>query len=105
MSPSRHIPRARTPRRYRLSVASRAVAALVGAYALASAASAFLALALPLPREEAVQAGFLAAFGILPAAVLWVFAASTAWRAWLGLFVPGLALGLGVCILRAGGAA
>jgi hypothetical protein len=85
-------------------VASRVVAAFAGAYALASAASTLLALALPLPREEAVQAGFLAAFGVIPAAVLWVFAASTAWRAWLGLLLPGLAMGLAVWILKAGGA-
>jgi hypothetical protein len=55
-------------------------------------------------RNEAVTAGALAGFLILPAVFLWVFAAATAWRAWLGILIPGAAMGLAIWLLRAGAA-
>jgi hypothetical protein len=92
----------RIPWRYRLSVASRVVAALAGGYLLTSLTAALLALALPLPREEAVRTAALVSFLIYPAAVLWVFIASSARRAWLGLLVPALVMSLAVWWLRRG---
>lgn len=82
--------------RYRIGVASRAVAAIAGGYAVAALATAALALFLPLPRSEAALTGTLLSFAVYTGAVLWSFAARTAWRAWRGLLgaalVPGLPL-------------
>lgn len=91
--------------RYRWGVASRALAAVAGGYALASAAAACMAFALPMERDEAVAAGALTGFLILPAVFLWVFAAATALRAWLGILLPGAAMGLAIWLLRGAGAA
>lgn len=77
----------------RWAVASRAVAAVVGGYAFAAVAGVFLARVLPMPRADAVLAMTLASFAIYAAAAIWVFAARTAVRAWLGLLVPTLVLG------------
>ncbi|WP_244610040.1 DUF3649 domain-containing protein [Lampropedia puyangensis] len=63
---------------------SRIVAALLGGYALAALTS-LAALALPLPRSEAALAGLLASFLVYATAAIWVFAARSAARAWLGL--------------------
>src|SRR5215217_7907462 len=95
-------PLPRNPIRHRLSVASRTVAATAGGYALASLAAAVLALALPLPREEAVTAGALVAFLLLPLAAVGCFATSSARRAWLCILVPGIALALAFWWLRGG---
>ena len=78
--------------RYRWAVASRALAAIVGGYALASACAAALAVVLPLPRVDATLAATLSAFMVYACAVLWVFAAHSAGRAWAGLLIPGVAL-------------
>lgn len=89
----RWLPRGSEGLRYRLGVASRAIAAILGGYALSGAASAVLALYLPTTRAEAALTGTLAAFVIYPCAVMWVFAVRSAWRAWLGLLAPGAVLG------------
>ena len=86
--------------RYRLAVASRALAAIVGGYALAGVATALLAVLLPMPRAEAVITATLLSFIIFCCAVLWVFAARNAWRAWAGIVVPGVVLGLGLLAQR-----
>jgi hypothetical protein len=92
--------------RYRLGVASRALAAIGGGYALAAGSTIALALALrSQPREEAVMLATLPSYLIWAGAVIWVFAARTAGRAWLGLLVPGLALGAAIWVLRNGGGA
>lgn len=97
---SRHgwLPRGNAALMYRLGVASRTVAAIVGGYALSALAAAALALYLPTTRAEAVLSGTMAAFVIYPGAVMWVFAARTAARAWLGLLLacllPGALLAL-----------
>lgn len=83
------------PLAYRLGVAARAVAAIIGGYALSAAATAFLALLLPklsFSRADAVTAATLLSFTIYACAVLWVFAARSAARAWLGLMLPAAAL-------------
>ena len=51
-------------------------------------------------RADFERDGFL----ILPAVFLWVFAAATALRAWLGILLPGAAMGLAIWLLRAGAA-
>ncbi|WPO97934.1 DUF3649 domain-containing protein [Pseudomonas sp. HR96] len=78
--------------RYRLAVASRVLAAALGGYTLTSLLVACVAKALQLPRVESMLSATLPAFLILTAAVLWVFAARSAWRAWLGLLGPCLVL-------------
>ncbi|QUT06693.1 DUF3649 domain-containing protein [Sphingobium phenoxybenzoativorans] len=71
--------------RYRLSVASRVVAAALGGYALAAAISMALARALPMSRAEAVTTATILGVLAMPAAVIWVFAARAAWLAWAGV--------------------
>lgn len=78
--------------RYRLAVASRAVAAIGGGYALSALAATALALYLPLHRAEAVITATLASLVLYLLAVLWAFAARSAWRAWAGLALPAGAL-------------
>ena len=87
---------------YRLGVASRALAAIGGGYVVAALAAAVLSLWLPIARVEATLAGTLASFVVYVCAVMWVFAARSAWRAWLGLAVPAAVLG---ALLLAGEAA
>ncbi|MCQ9617542.1 DUF3649 domain-containing protein [Paenalcaligenes niemegkensis] len=72
---------------------SRVVAALFGGYGLA-ALSSIAAVALPIARSEAVFVGMLGSFIVYAGAVVWVFAVKTAVRAWLGLLVVALPLGL-----------
>lgn len=79
--------------RYRLGVAVRTVAAIAGGYAVAAMASAALALYLPTSRAEAALTGTMAAFVVYPCAVMWVFAARSAARAWCGLLWPAVPLG------------
>ncbi|MDO8304206.1 DUF3649 domain-containing protein [Herminiimonas sp.] len=86
--------------RYRLGVASRAVAAIVGAYAMAAASTAVLSLALPMPRVDAVMTATLLSFIVYTCAVIWVFAARDALHAWLGIGVPTVVMGLGLCLFR-----
>jgi len=74
---------------YRLGVASRSVAAIVGGYLLAALSTMLLSVCLPMARVEAVMTATLASFAIYTCAVLWVFATSSALRAWLGLLIPG----------------
>jgi hypothetical protein len=70
---------------------SRIVAALFGGYALA-ALSCVAALALPIPRPQAVLTGMLASFAIYAGAVIWVFAVRSALRAWTGLLIAAMPL-------------
>lgn len=70
---------------------SRIVAALFGGYALAALASV-AALALPIPKTQAVLTGMLASFAIYAGAVIWVFAVRSAWRAWTGMLIAAVPL-------------
>ena len=90
--PPRPIPPLSEAARHRLDVVVRLVAAVAGAYVLASLTAVAVALWLPLDRVDAGVAGTLAALVVFPCAVMWCFAARTAWRAWLGLAVPVAAL-------------
>lgn len=91
-------------RRGRGALLSRMVAALFGGYALAALTSV-AALALPMGTVEAVLLGMQASFGVYAGAVVWVFAARTAWRAWLGLAVAAVPLLAAACWVWAGAAA
>lgn len=88
--------------RYRLAVLSRAAAAVLGGYAVASLFAYCLALALPIRRADAVLTGMLSSFAIFLIAVIWVFAARTALRAWCGLLLPIAGLAVGSFVLRHG---
>lgn len=83
--------------RWRLAVASRVLAAVIGGYLLAALGSVCLAYCLPLlfqsSRAEAAVLSMTLSFLVYLPAVLWCFACRTAWRAWLGLLVPSAMLG------------
>lgn len=69
----------------RWGIASRVLAALVGGYALAYGCTAFLSVYLPLARPDRVVFASLLCFAVWVAAVIYVFAARSATRAWLWL--------------------
>jgi len=72
----------------------RILAAVFGGYALTASVMAALALVLPWPKVDALFfISFLPAL-IYPAVLLWVFAASTAQRAWRDLLIVTLACDL-----------
>lgn len=75
------------------SLCSRIAAALFGGYALAALFSV-AAVALPTTLSEAVLIGMQASFAIYAGAVVWVFAVRSAWRAWSGLLLAALPLGV-----------
>lgn len=89
---------------YRMAVASRAIAAVLGGYVVAAIATGCMSLALArwtdMARAEAVVTATLLSFLWYALAVIWVFAVDTAWRAWFGLAVPAALLGLGWLVLR-----
>lgn len=76
------------------TVAARIVGAVVGGYALAYTATAFLSVYLPMSRPDRVSLASLACFVVWVAAILYAFAARSPWRAvWLPA-VLSIALGL-----------
>ena len=79
--------------RYRGGVTARAVAAIGGGYVLTSIASALIAIALPLPRADAVSIATLLSFVVYTCIILWVFATSSALRAWIGVVASSAVLG------------
>lgn len=74
--------------RYRLQVLSRIVAATVGGYALAAAATVLLTVLWPLPKAQAVLAASMLSFVWYTIAVMWVFSTKSATRAWVGMVLP-----------------
>ncbi len=82
--------------RPRPGVLSRTLAAILGGYALAAASAAFLAVALPMARSQAVLTGMLLAIVVYACAALWAFASGSALRAWAGIATPALLFWLGV---------
>jgi hypothetical protein len=72
---------------------SRLIAAIFGGYFFAALASVAV-LALPMNKGQAVLTGMLVSFAIYAAAVIWVFAARSAGRAWAGLLVVSLPLAI-----------
>jgi len=88
---------------YRLGVGARALAAIGGGYALASTATALLSLLLPvfgMTRADAVTTATLLSFTVYVCAVLWVFAARSAARAWAGLLLPAAVLAAAAYLLH-----
>ena len=76
--------------RYRWAIASRAVAAVLGGYALSAlfCASAGLALAhLGSSRLDAVMIATMSAFVVHALAVLWAFRADSVRKVWVGMAV------------------
>lgn len=82
----KHKPHPVTGWRYRLSVASRVLAALLGGYAVAALISAALTVLLlqtgMATRPQAVVWTSLLSFALYAAAAIWVFATHSATRAW-----------------------
>jgi len=76
------------PVAYRLAVTSRALAAVVGGYLMASLAAVCLALWMPVSRADAVITGMMSSFVFYLLAVIWCFACRTAGRAWFGVMLP-----------------
>lgn len=93
------------PPHKRLALSSRVVAAVIGGYLLASFSTIFLSFILPSSLPEAVLGATLFSFAIYTAAIVWVFAARNATRAWLGLLLPGSSLAAASFILYLAGAA
>lgn len=88
-----------------IGVIARVIAALLGGYILASLSTIALTLALPIDRSEAALTGIMAGFVVYVGAVMWAFAASSAWRACTGLLAPTFVLAGTIMWLRLGGAA
>ncbi|MFT4174946.1 MAG: DUF3649 domain-containing protein [Rhodocyclaceae bacterium] len=80
--------------RYRAAVASRTVAAVLGGYLVSALVAAGLARWLPLARSEATLVGSMTGFIVMLLAVMWVFRARSAWRAWAGMLLPAAVLAL-----------
>lgn len=80
------------------AIVSRTAAAILGGYALAALAAICCAAILPGSRMEATLAGMLASFLVHAGAVLWVFAARSAWRGWAGLAAAALPMGAALAI-------
>ena len=74
-------------------VTARIVGAVFGGYALAALASV-AALALPIDAQQAVITGMLASFIVYACAVIWMFLAHSAQRAWAGLLIVAVPLAL-----------
>lgn len=72
----------------RLAIASRAAAAVLGGYVLATVSAVSLSLLVPLPKVHAVLSGLLLSFIAYTAAILWAFSTRSAGRAWIGVLAP-----------------
>lgn len=85
-------------------VASRALAGVFGGYALASLVTAVLSLALPLftgaSRASALLTATMLSFAVYAVAVMWVFSARSALRAWAGLAIASVVFGAALLALR-----
>ncbi|WP_447746521.1 DUF3649 domain-containing protein [Pseudomonas nicosulfuronedens] len=66
------------------AVTARILSAVVGGYALAYTATAFLSVYLPMSRSDRVSMASLACFIVWVAAIIYAFGAKSPWRAvWL----------------------
>ena len=91
--------------RYRWAVASRAGAAALGGYALASAATIVLALLWPMPRVQAVMAASMLSFAFYAIVVLWAFHCPSLKRVWAILLTGTAGLSALAWLLSTGGTA
>lgn len=89
---------------YRWMIASRVLAASVGAYFLSSLIASALALLLPLiagvSRAEGVLIGTLLSFVIYTCIALWVFCSRSAIRVWVWLIAWSTGLYLLMVVLQ-----
>jgi hypothetical protein len=92
---------------YRLTVASRSVAAIVGAFILTSAFSIALALLMirsgVMDRPHAVATTTLLSFAVWCGVVMWCFRTRSTARVWLNMLFPSAACGLLAWALWQGG--
>lgn len=92
--------------RYRCMVASRALAAALGGYALASLFTAVLAVGLPrmsdTSRASALLMATMLSFAVYAVAVIWAFSTRSALRAWAGIVLPSAMLAAALWALKAG---
>lgn len=90
--------------RYRCMVASRALAAALGGYVLASLFTAVLAVGLPrvsdTSRASALLTATMLSFAVYAAAVLWAFSTRSALRAWGGIILPSAFLAAALWALK-----
>ncbi|PTU76156.1 DUF3649 domain-containing protein [Pseudomonas mangrovi] len=84
-------PKAGRVRASRWSVASRTLAAALGGYALANSLPVALLAMLPMSAADAALSAIQLSFLVYLGAILWAFAARSAWHAWLGLLLPAAA--------------
>jgi hypothetical protein len=82
---------------YRLEVASRSLAAVIGGFALASASAWMIAAGLLQsglqPRGVAIGSGTLVSWIFWTCGAMWAFYAPTQLRAWSWLLIPAAVLG------------
>ena len=76
------------------------VSALPGGYVLSALFATAVAM-LPMARMDAVLAGMMGSFAVHAGAIVWVFAAGSALRAWIGLALAAAPL-LGLLLLQGG---
>lgn len=79
---------------YRANVAARALAAVVGGYAVAAVAVFAGARLWPLDRLQATIAATMLAFLLVPAVAVFAFLAASPWRAWRGVVLTCAVLGV-----------
>lgn len=91
--------------RYRAGILVRALVAIVGGYGFSSMCAMALSLYLPTTPVEAATTGTLTAFVVYPCVAIWVFAASTALRATVGVLIPAAVVGALLLAHYAGAAA
>ena len=76
----------------RAQTTSRVLAAIIGGYAFAHAATAFLVLALPFSRADRVITATLLAFAVWCAIAVYAFVSQKTWHAWALICVGGALL-------------
>lgn len=77
-----------------LAIGARVAAAVFGGYALAHTLPIAVSAALPVDRADATLTAIQTSFLVFTAAVLWAFAARSAFAAWMGLLAPAVLAGL-----------
>lgn len=89
-------------RRPIVAALNRITAALCGGYALANLLPLALAGLLPIERADAAMTALLLSFAVYATAIIWAFAAHSAWRAWAGLLVSTVLAGMLLAVQRGG---
>lgn len=83
-----------------LPVTIRIVAGFAGGYVLSAVVAVGLAKVLPMARLDAVLTGAMIGFVVYVVAIIWAFAARTALRASLGVWLPCLVVSGVTQVLR-----